>query len=77
MGRARVLREYHFYTVRLGNCVLPGASLQYVRLWGNRFGRASSETMAEVLEQLAEEGRDMDIDVKPYCVDGAWMVAEL
>jgi len=50
-------------------------SLQVVRVWGNRFGRAASETMAEVLDQLAEDGRELDIDVRPYCVDGAWMVA--
>jgi len=52
-------------------------SLQYVRVWDNRFGPSSSQTLAEVLEQLAEEGRELDLDVRPYCVDGMWMVARL
>lgn len=48
-----------------------------MRVWDNRFGPSSSQTLAEVLEQLAEEGRELDLDVRPYCVDGMWMVARL
>ena len=50
-------------------------TLQYVQLWGNRFGPSASETLAEVLQGLAHEERAVALDVRPYLVDGVWGAA--
>ena len=56
----------------VANC----STLQYVQLWGNRFGPSSSETLAEVLQQLQDQGRELAIDCIPFQIDGRWQTAK-
>ena len=57
----------------LAKSLNKNARLRQLRLWGNLFESRSACRFMDVLEN---EGCCLELDIKPYAVDGKWAVAK-